>query len=170
MSKGNIDLSDILNGAKAGDSKAVSDIFSGFIGKHEAITGCGYLGTLGFIFPEHSFWCVTDTRACSLRIKRGGELVFSSGYLSHINSDAFYQPSLVMLWVIIAVLAVGTFGVGLLLAPWIVKGFYRTKKSGVVFWVREGIPVYIFADRYNLSKAQQVSILIAEAVKRVKPL
>jgi len=55
MSKGNIDLSSILNGAKAGDSKAVSDIFSGFLGKDEAISGCGYLGTLGFIFPEHSF-------------------------------------------------------------------------------------------------------------------
>lgn len=169
MSKVPVRLSGVLQEARAGNSKAVEDLLSGFLGKTEVVSGCGYLGSLGFIFPEHSFWCVTDTQACSLRIKRTGELVFSSGYLPHINSLAFYQPSLIPLWVIIAILIVVTFGVGILLVPWAVKLYYRVKKSGVVFWVQEGIPVYIFADRPNLHRAQQVSTLITEAAGSARP-
>lgn len=166
MSKGSIELSNVLKEAMAGNEKAIANLFSGFLSNAETVDGCGYLGSLGFIFPEQSFWCVTDLRACSLRIKRGGELVFSSGYISHINSDAFYQPSLTLLWVLIAVLVIGTLGVGILLVPWIVKAFYQAKKSGIVFWVREGIPVYIFADRNNLRKAQQVFALISDTIKK----
>ena len=162
-------LSEVLQEARAGNAQAVENLFSGFLGKTEVVTGCGYLGSLGFIFPEHSFWCVTDTQACSLRIQRNGELEFSSGYLPGINSFAFYQPSLVPLWVLIAVLIISTFGIGILLVPWTVKLYYRKKKSGVVFWVREGIPVYIFADRPNLHKAQVVSTLIAEAARDTRP-
>jgi hypothetical protein len=107
-------------------------------------------------------------RACSLRIKRGGELIFSSGYLSQINSDAFYQPSLILLWIFIAIVVVCTVGIGILLIPWIIRLFYGIKKSGIVFWVREGIPVYIFADRHNLHRAQRVFTLIVGAVKSAK--
>jgi hypothetical protein len=169
MSKVPVRLSEVLHEARAGNSKAVEDLFSGFLGKAEVVSGCGYLGSLGIIFPEHSFWCVTDTQACSLRIQRTGELEFASGYLSHINSHAFYQPSLIPLWVIIAILIVSTLGVGILLIPWVVKLYYRYKKSGVVFWVREGIPVYIFADRPNLHNAQRVSTLIGEAAGSARP-
>jgi len=165
MSKGMVSLSSILQEAKADNSEAVAALFSGFLSKGETIRGCGYLGCLGFIFPQHSFWCVTDTRACSLRLKRDGELLFSSGCLAHINSDAFYQPSLLILWVCITLLVVVTFGIGLLLIPIAIRIFYRVKKSGMVFWVREGVGVYIFADRHNLQNAQRASTLIAEAVK-----
>ncbi len=76
MGKVSIALSDVLKEAKAGNSQAVENLFSGFLAPSEGIRGCGYLGSLGFMFPEHSFWCVTTTRTCSLRIKRGGEVVF----------------------------------------------------------------------------------------------
>jgi hypothetical protein len=169
MSEVAVNLSEVLQEARAGNSEAVEDLFSGFLGQAEVVTDCGYLGSLGFIFPEHSFWCVTDTQACSLRIKRTGQLEFSSGYVIHINSHAFYQPSLIPLWVIIAILMVFTLGLGIVLVPWVVKLYYRFKKSGVVFWVREGIPVYIFADRPNLHKAQRVATLIAEAAGSARP-
>ncbi len=75
MSKVNVSLVKAIQDAKDGNTESVAGLFSGFLSKSEKINGCGYLGSLGFIFVEHSFWCVTDTRACSLRIKRGGELV-----------------------------------------------------------------------------------------------
>lgn len=167
MSEPPIDTSKLLARATTNDPKAVSALFSGFMGNEEQLLDCGYLGTLGFIFVEHSFWCVTPYRACSLMIKRGGECSFTSGYLEHINSEAFYQPSLVMLWVVIVIVALFTWGIGLLLTPWIVKNYYKLRKSGVVFWVGQGIPIYVFADRKNLRRAQQVAIQIGKAKKNL---
>jgi hypothetical protein len=162
MNAGTVTVSKVLRQAVAGDPQAVMSLFSGFLTEAEELRGCGYLGSLGFIFPEYSFWCVTDERASSLRIKRSGEVVFSSGYLAQINSEAFYQPSLTRLWITIGVLGVVTFGMALLFTPLMVRAFYQINKSGVVFWVREGIPVYIFANRDYLRSAQAVSVLIAE--------
>lgn len=161
MTNGRVNLKDILVQAKTDDKNAIESLFHGFLSEGETATDCGYLGTMGFIFAEHSFWCVTPLRVCSLRIKRGGEMVFNSGYIEHVNSDAFYQPSLFLLWLLLALIAVSTFGVGLLLSPWIIKAFYKMKKSGVVFWVAQGIPVYVFADRGNLTKAQRLATQIA---------
>jgi hypothetical protein len=168
MSNGTIDLGQLLRQATTDDKDAVMNLFKGFLADNETITECGYLGTLGLIFTEHSFWCVTSTRVCSLRLKRGGEMTFSSGYLEYINSDAFYQPSLILLWVLIGGVALITWGIGLLLAPLIVKQFYNFKKSGAVFWISEGIPVYIFADRQNLRKAQKIPVHIARNKRNLR--
>jgi len=64
---------------------------------------------------------------------------------------------------IIIVFAIITWGVGLLLIPFIEHLYYQIKKSGVVFWIREGVPIYIFADRHNLTNAQEVATLIVSA-------
>lgn len=161
MAQGKVELGQVLSDAITGNKDSVKELFGGFLSDNEQVSECGYLGTLGVIFPEHSFWCVTNSRVCSLRTKRGGEMTFSSGYLEHINSDAFYQPSLFMLWFMIIAIAIPTWGLGLLLTPLIIKQFYNFKKSGAVFWVREGIPIYVFADRQNLKDAQNIAVHIA---------
>ena len=167
MSNGRVNINDVLASAKKDDAQAVEKLFRGFLSEEESVRDCGYLGAMGIVFKEHSFWCVTPIRVCSLRIKNGGELQFSSAYIEHINSDAFYQPSLVALWIILILVTVCTVGIGLLLIPIIIKIFYRYKKSGVVFWCREGIPIYVFSDRNSLSKAQRIAVQIAEAKRLV---
>jgi hypothetical protein len=161
MSTGTVELQDTLTKATSGDREAVAQLFQGFFADDEVNVDCGYFGTLGFIFVEHSFWCITDTRICTLRIKRGGEMFFQSCLNEHIKSDAFYQPSLLALWLLIIGVAISTWGIGLLLTPMLVKAYYKTKKSGLVFWVEDGIPpIYIFADRNNLANAQNLSVKI----------
>lgn len=95
---GRLEVKKVVGIAITGYKDAVRELFSGFLSDNEKILGCGYLGSSGFIIKEYSFWCVTNLRACSLRIKRGGEVIFSSGYLESINAEVFYQPSLLMLW------------------------------------------------------------------------
>lgn len=163
MENNAVDVAGQLNQAITNKPEAVKALFRGFMGDDEPIIDCGYLGTLGFLLVEHSFWCVTPLRASSLMVKRGGQCTFSSGYLSHINSQAFYQPSLIKLWVSLALIALGTFGIGLLATPWIVRMYFKFNKSGVVFSIGEGIPIYVFADRANLKNAQHAAIEIGKA-------
>lgn len=163
MSSNKVSVKGVLGEAKADNKDAIKQLFSGFLAKGEEINDCGYLGEMGFIFSESSFWCVTPLRVCALRIKKGGELFFQGGYISEIKSDAFYQPSLVMLWIILIIIALSTFGIGLVLTPWIVKSFYKMRKSGVVFWMESGLLVYLFADRSSLKKAQALAVQIAAA-------
>lgn len=178
MSAGRVKMRELFKKAIVNDEKAIRKLFAGFLGENENISACGYLGVLGYIFPERSFWCVTNFRICGLLIRRGGRIAFTSGFLQLVNSVAFNQPSLVLLWVIIIgwVIAVTTggfflgttfdislaltvivaFAVSLLLSRWVVRFYYRFRKSGCVFWMRERIPVFLFADRANLVNAQKL--------------
>lgn len=167
MANGRVNLGELFSKAKVDDSEAVEQLFRGFLAEDEVVSDCGYLGSMGFVFKEHSFWCVTPIRVCSMRVKSGGEMNFTSAYIDHINSDAFYQPSTILLWIIIIVIAIPTFGLGLLLTPLIVRAYFRVKKSGVLFWCREGIPIYVFADRNNLRKAQRIAGQIANSKRLV---
>ncbi|MEM6627219.1 MAG: hypothetical protein AAGB25_01705, partial [Pseudomonadota bacterium] len=98
MSNGRLKLGDVMKDARQGDNDAVKQLFSGFMGHQESVVKCGYLGALGFILPEHSFWCISNKRVCGLLIRAGGRVNFNSGSLDLVNSVAFNQPSLIHLW------------------------------------------------------------------------
>ena len=98
MASGRIKLGSVMSRARKGDTDAIKQIFAGFVGSRETIVGCGYLGALGYILPEHSFWCVADKRVCGLLIRMGGRVNFRSGFLDLVNSVSFSQPSLISLW------------------------------------------------------------------------
>lgn len=197
MTTGRIRVNDVLRKARSGDSNAVAALFRGFLSDGETIRAGGYLGVLGYLLPEHSFWCVTDYRVCGLLVRRGGRLQFTSGFLGRINSIALKQPSLVVLWLIMiawvltfTLIGVGMnagigaelgeslpgwlaatlgAGVGLGLLRWAIRIYYRFSKSGVVFWMRERIPVYLFADRQSLTAAQRLIATFTAVKKKEQP-
>lgn len=84
---------------------------------------------------------------------------FTSAYLEYINSNAFYQPSLLKLILLLVVSAATTMGIAILIFPMIIKTYYQVNKSGAVFWVKNGIPIYIYADRDYLKRAQKIAII-----------
>jgi hypothetical protein len=95
---GRIALGEVFERAKQNHKPSVTQLFSGFLGSTEQVIDCGYLGAIGFIFPEHSFWCVTNSRACGLLVNRGGWLNFDFGFLKALDRAVFVQPSLIKLW------------------------------------------------------------------------
>lgn len=100
---GRIELGDLFKRALNNEDHAIKHLFSGFLGRSEQVVDCGYLGALGFVFPEYSFWCVTNSRVCGLLINRGGWMKFDFGFIKSLNRALFVQPSLVMLWMWIIV-------------------------------------------------------------------
>lgn len=171
----------LLHRAKRGDKEAISLMFRQFTSADEQIVAVEYLGTRGvFGIGTHSFGCVTDKRVADIELGLFGRLNYQDAYLEHVNSSAFYQPSLAGLygW-IFAVLAGGIlaafwtgFGVvstilialvALLLILFVARVYYHFVKSGVLFWVREGIPVYLFANRKRLPQAAAVWRLCTQA-------
>ena len=192
---GRIELGDVYQRAKQNDPQAVRQLFSGFMSRQEQIVDCGYLGALGFIFPEHSFWCVTNNRACGLLMNASGRVDFAFGFLKALDVAYFRQPSLVGLWVTVIVwvlfvlsmalsavgtgtamwnftsiiygimfylLAVGLIAGGLLMIRWVIRAYYRFAKSGCVFFTKEHVPIFVFADRQNLKAAQRFIAVYAE--------
>ncbi len=111
MANGRLKVSNTMKQARRGDEDAVRQLFQGFMGPSEQIVGCGYLGALGYILPEHSFWAVTDKRVCGLLIRFGGRVNFQSGSLDLVNSVNFSQPSLVHLWLWLIVYLIVLVGV-----------------------------------------------------------
>jgi hypothetical protein len=98
-STGRIELGALFERARNNDRQAVRSLFQGFLGKTEQIVDCGYLGALGFVFPEYSFWCVTNTRVCGLLINSAGWMNFNFGFTRSLNRGLFVQPSLIALWI-----------------------------------------------------------------------
>lgn len=145
---------------------AIETMFKQFIPQDEQIAFAEYLGREGIWgLGEHSFGCLTDRRIASIRIKAFGEVLYQDGFLEHINSSIVFQPSKLLLYVIIfflVVLAIPSFGITLLLVPFAGRMFYSFKKSGVLFVVREGVAVYFFTNRQLLGRA---NTLIRESTK-----
>jgi hypothetical protein len=125
---------------------------------------------------------------CGLQLRRGGRMRFVAGFSRLINSMTVRQPSLVVLWVIVVAwllfaafatyVAYEGFGflggfelfmtiaLGALLfwaTRWVVRIFYRLTKTGCTFWVREGLPVYLFADRQNVQETQKLVRMFTDA-------
>lgn len=188
---GRIKLSEVYQRAKANDPSAVHELFAGFLSRGEQVVDCGYLGALGFYFPEHSFWCVTHSRVCGMLVNSSGRVDFTFGFLKALNTGFFHQPSVVKLWITIimwllfmalcalslfyyvttllgyAVWIGATFGLvievlSFWLIPWVERVYYRYSKSGCVFFTRELVPILIFADRKSLKEAQRFISVYAD--------
>lgn len=115
--RGRVQLANIYKSAIGNDKQAVKEMFADFLGRNEPVVDCGYLGTIGFVFPEHSFWCVTNSRVCGMMVNRGGWVQFNFGFIKTLDRGVFIQPSLVLLWlwvlawvVFVGFLALGAWG------------------------------------------------------------
>jgi hypothetical protein len=138
---GRIELGALFDRARNNDRQAVRSLFQGFLGKTEQIVDCGYLGALGFVFPEYSFWCVTNSRVCGLLINSGGWMNFNFGFTKSLNRGLFVQPSLVTLWIWIILWCVfallGSLFMGMLgeviVRDWL--GFIVGRLAGIVVFL-----------------------------------
>lgn len=181
----------ILKRAMANDSEALATMFHQFIPNDENIQFSEYLGVEGMWgIGRRSFACVTTRRIASLKIGAFKEVVYQDGYLEHTNSGIIYQPSKLLMYILMVVVTclavylsstlytymnfaqimnqgeqtrmplIFAIIVGLVLLPlfWLfsVRLFYRFNKCGLVWWIREGVAVYIFANRGKLLRANHL--------------
>jgi hypothetical protein len=152
----------ILERARANDSDALQTMFRQFIAADEEIVMAEYFGVQGLWWVgRHSFACLTDKRIASLMVGSMGELVYQDGFLEHSNSGIVHQPGLLGLYITVGLFSilalVFTFGIGLILLPFVVQWYYRLHKCGLVWIIREGVAVYLFTNRKNLSRARTLS-------------
>lgn len=191
--------SSILNRAVTNDSEALFTMFKQFIPEDEKVYYTQYLGRKGLWFiGTHSFACLTNRRIADISVGAFGEVIYQDGYLEFVNSGVIYQPSKLGLyllfgfWLILSFIITSTtygalywnFGSGvsffvslivftlfLLLTPFLIKIYYGLVKCGIVFWVREGVPLYIFSNRRYLKRANWLCRgVTACREKRVKEL
>jgi hypothetical protein len=192
---GSVKLGDVYQRAKMNDPQAVRQLFMGFLGRNETVINAGYLGALGVIFPEHSFWCITNARICGMVVNASGRVDFTFCFLKAVDVANFHQPSRVGLWVtiifyllIVALIGSGliaggvmlgstsggvvlfllgllVFAAGIYLVPLVTRFYYRFTKSGCAFYTKEHVYMAILADRNNL-KAAQFMLRLFEEQKR----
>lgn len=172
----------LLNRARKGDTQALVTVFRNFIPENEKIFWTEYLGTHGWIMGRHSLGCLTDRRVADITIGHAGEVIYQDGFLEYANSSAVYQPSLMGLYLSVALALIvdvwlslsavtllsqsyGTsstimlfglllfLGLGLLLVNAVVRGYYSVRKCGLVVWIKEGISVYVFTDHKRIQRA-----------------
>jgi hypothetical protein len=162
--------------AKANDDQALATMFSQFLPEGEQIIDCQYLGVLGLWgIGTHSFAAVTSRRVATLQISLLGGVHYQEGALEYVNSAAAHQPSMVSLYLgfarfgFIALLVAISAGVAIHWAvgflvfvlavvglPLYVRFYHRKHKSGLVFWIREGVQVYAFIDRKRMLVANRL--------------
>lgn len=180
----------LLDMAKQGDKEALEAMFKSFITlDDEEIIHTEYLGLQGLWgIGSHSFACVTNKRVADIAITPLlREVIYQDGYLEYINSGVIRQPSrlwLYVLWAIVVLIsAVSLLGIvndwlmpllvksilslivivfTVLLLPLITRIFYSLKTCGLVFWVREGVPIYVFTRHNRLSKARNLYRIYSE--------
>ncbi|MBI1347705.1 hypothetical protein GC163_15630 [bacterium] len=91
--------------ALGGDRQAIETMFRQFTPPDETYYAVDYLGFEGlWIFGTHSFGALTDRRVAAMRMTFWGEVVYQDGFLESINSNVFYQPS--KLWLYISLISV----------------------------------------------------------------
>lgn len=159
----------LLKKAKEGDLESLKSIFKSFVGSDQEILYVDSFGEYGVFFPDYCFACVTDKKICSLRIGYFGEILYQDAFIEEINSGVIYQPSVFQLYFVSVLLCLSVVGV-LLLNAWI-KIFYTLNKSGLVWSVREGINVYVFANRSKIASVNNMWKIASNARnERVKYL
>ncbi|MEM9925910.1 MAG: hypothetical protein AAF915_19525 [Cyanobacteria bacterium P01_D01_bin.50] len=131
----------------------------------------------------HSFACVTNRRIADISVGRFSEVIYQDGYLEFINSSVLYQPSklalylFIITWLFLSFIisfVVGTLTLSqlnyivgfiaamlfliifILLIPYVIKLYYANVKCGILFWVREGVPIYIFSNRRFIKRANML--------------
>jgi hypothetical protein len=157
----------LLDRGKAGDRVAIESMFRQFLPEEEELLLADYFGVQGLWWVgRHSFACLTNRRVASIMVGAWGEVVYQDGLLEHHNSSVVYQPGLLGLYVLsalyIIVSLVFTFGILLLLFPWVVQYYYRVNKCGLVWVIREGVSVYLFSNRNRLTQANHLCRLAAQ--------
>ncbi|NEN92956.1 MAG: hypothetical protein F6K48_30320 [Okeania sp. SIO3H1] len=184
----------ILSSATRNDQQALLTMFKQFITEDEKVYYLQYLGCEGIWgIGNHSFACLTERRVADITVGRFGEVTYQDGYLESINSSIIYQPSKLGLYfaigfsIILAlftglyfaisfsiILALLTFGITLIFIPFIVQGYYRLVKCGIAFWVKEGIPIYMFTNRKYLKRAnllcRSITILRENRIRAIKDM
>lgn len=191
----------LLERAIGNNPEALEIMFKQFIPEDEEINISQYLGIKGLWgIGAHSFTCLTHRRVADISVGRFGEVIYQDGYLEFINSSAVLQPSklalylFVITWVFLSFLLALVIGSTItswvfgnlvilvivtalvfmlltLLVPFIVKFYYGAVKCGIIFWIKEGIPVYIFANRKFIVRANMFCREVAlQREKRLKAL
>lgn len=171
--KGEIRIgSNILSRCTKNDQKALLVMFKQFIPEDEEVYYLQYLGLEGIWgMGTKSFACLTERRVADITVSRFGEVTYQDGYLEAINSSIIYQPSKLGLYLLIifyifsaSLLTIITFasniflgllifGISFFLFPFTVRIYYRIVKCGIVFMIKEGIPIYMFTNRKYLKRA-----------------
>lgn len=155
--------SNVLQQAKQNNQDALKTMFQQFLGADEEIKFAEYMGRQGILFSvTHSFACLTDKRIISLKVGSFGQVLYQDAFIEDLNSGAIYQPSVLGLYVLSAIVTLFTFGIGILLVPFIVKWYYKIKKCGLVFIIKEGLSVYIFVNRNRMSRSNTLWRLASE--------
>jgi len=154
----------VLSRAKRRDAPALRTMFQQFCGPHDEILAADYLGLRGlWHVGMHSFICLTKSRICAIEVGWLGRVIYSEGYLEEYNSGHITQPSLIPLYLICALVFLATFGIGIILFPFIIRLYYRFFKSGALLNFREGIPIHIFCNRRDLNRLNHCWRLVVSA-------
>jgi hypothetical protein len=147
----------LLDRAKQNDHEAIAIMFRQYLPRDEQVIVSEYLGVLGvWGVGTHSFAAVTDRRVAGMQVRILGGVTYQDGFLEFLNSGVVHQPSKLLLYLYVAAISILTLGIGLLLLPLTVRMYYRFKKCGLVLWVREGVPVYVFSDRKRIGVANNL--------------
>ena len=135
--RGRVELGDVYQKAKKNDPQAVRQLFLGFLGRNETVIDAGYLGGLGVIFPEHSFWCITNARICGLVVNASGRLDLTFCFLKAVDVAYFHQPSRVGLWVTIIfyLLTVAVMGLGLVASGMMIGSITPAALVSIIFGI-----------------------------------
>lgn len=174
--------------AREGDRAALEGMFGQFLPPEEAIVDAEYLGTYGiWWFGTHTFAAVTNRRVAALRVRKLGRITYEDALHEHVSTSSVRQPSRLLFYLLLALVLVPTVGggiaaapfvgpgslvlvaVGLLLLPLAIRLYRAFVKSGLLFWVREGLPVYAYCDRGRLGRANTLFRAYAEQRDRFVP-
>lgn len=160
--------SSLLSRARANDRDALVTMFSQFVPGEEEVLFAEYLGVQGLWWVgRHSFACLTNQRICSLMVGPWGEVVYQDAVLEDNNSGIIYQPGLLglyvtsIVWVLFSIFA--SMGLLLIFFPYVVQYYYRVNKCGLVWIIKEGVSVYVFANRGKLVRANRLYRLATAA-------
>lgn len=172
----------VLARAKKDDQDALATMFRSFIpATDEKLFHIEYLGLQGLWgLGVHSFGCITERRIATIRIAPFKEILYQDGYLEYINGGAILQPSRLWLYIIWVGIVIGSFflGAGIIGALWFIHAifgilgfillagldfllisfatriYYGLNKCGLLFWIREGLAVYMFTNHNRLFRAR----------------
>lgn len=154
----------LMQRAKKNEFAAIEKMFRQFIPEDETVLAAEYLGVRGMWgIGRFSFACVTNRRVAAIEFGFLNEVIYQDGCMEYINSGVIYQPSKLWLYVVAFLVIVFTFGIGIILLPVVAIIYYRIKKCGLVFWIREGVSVYMFTDRNRLIIANRLYRLVMNA-------
>ena len=174
--------------AAAGDRAALETMFAQFLPRGEELVDGDYLGKYGlWWFGTRTFVAMTHRRVSSLRVRKFGHVTYEDALLEHVSTGSVRQPSRLLFYFLLAAVlvpsvaagaglfpVVGAFSLvlpalGLLLLLVVVRLYRAFVKSGLLFWVREGVPVYAYCDRGRLGRANVLFRVFGEQRDRFLP-